>query len=119
MCVCASVCKYVPVACPHIKFDHTKRRVIARNGYSAENPRSPCETKKKGGRVFERQTERERLRWRDGGGKRGGREGGRERRERARVRADKERKGVGRQRTSFLKFIEVLALCTYDQHGAC
>ena len=82
MCVCASVCKCVPVACPHIKFDHTKRRVIARNGYSAENPRSPCETKKKGGRVFETDRAREVAMegWRREARREGGREG--EKRER-------------------------------------
>jgi hypothetical protein len=72
--------------------------------------------KRKGGGVLR---DRKRERGCDGGMEEGSEEGGRERRERARVRADKERKGVGRQRVSFAKCIEFLALCTYDKHGAC
>ena len=43
----------------------------------------------------------------------------REARREGRESESESRNGVGRQRTSLLKFIEVLALCTYDQHGAC
>ena len=84
MCVCVQVCVSV---CQWLA------RILNLTGYSAENPaenpRSPCETKKKGGRVFE--TDRQSERGCDGGMEEGSEEGGREggREERARVRAER------------------------------